>query len=110
MLYDIGVCTHEIVEFAESGRRYQYDVLEMTYVRELEGKHLELLTELKSSQKQRAEQVQREAALLQSALSTTSDISQMISNLRIQHLVVWLTIVSIGVALLSVYVAFRAIP
>ena len=97
-LYDIGACSQEIAAFAESDRLYRHDVLEMVYVSEVRGKKRELLVGLKSSQVQRARQVQREAELLRLTLSTSNDLSQTISNIRIQRLVVWLTLISIGIA------------
>jgi len=108
-LYDIGVCAQEIVEFAESDFSYRYDVLEMSYVRKVRGEKSDLLNDLISSQKMRARQVQREAALLQSTLSTSSDLSQTISNIRIQRLVVLLTFVSIGVALWAAFLTFKTV-
>lgn len=110
ILYDIGACAQEIVEFSESDLRYCYDVLEMTYVSEVRGEKLKLLSHLRSSQGRRARQVQQEATLLQSTLSTSADLSQTISNLRIQHLVILLTIVSIGIALWAVFLTLRAGP
>jgi hypothetical protein len=106
-LYDIGACSQEIIDFAESELEYSYNVLEMTYVREVRGRKPELLNDLRRSQDRRARQVQREAALLQSTLSITNDLSHTITNIRIQRLVVLLTIVSIGIALWSAFLAFR---
>lgn len=105
-LYDIGLCTQEIVEFAESDFRYRYDVLEMSYASEVRGEKPKLLDELRTSQKMRARQIQRDAALLQSTLSISNDLSQTISNMRIQRLVVLLTVVSVGVAL---WAAFKTV-
>lgn len=107
-LYDIGACAHEIMEFAESDARFKRYVLEMVYAREVNGKKPDLLNDLRSSQVARAQQVQREADLLRSTLSTSNDVSQTISNIRIQRLVVWLTLISLGVALWAAYLSFMA--
>jgi len=108
ILYDIGACSQEIAEFAESDHLYRHDVLKMVYVREVRGKKRELLAGLKSSQIQRARQVHREADLLRLALSTSNDLSQIISNIRIQRLLVWLTIVSVGIAFWAAFLALHA--
>ena len=109
-LYDIGVCTQEIVEFTESERAYRFNTLEMSYIREVQGEKLKLLNELRSSQARRAQQVQREATLLQSTLSTSNDLSQMIANLRIQQFMAILTAISVIVALWAAYTAVTTGP
>ncbi len=109
-LYDIAACAQEIEEFVESDPAYRHDVVEMTYVRKVRGERPDLLGGLRSSQGIRAQQVQRESGLLQSTLSTSSDLSQTISSIRVQRLVVLLTVVSIGVALWAVSLAVRAMP
>lgn len=97
-LYDIGVCTQEIVDFTDADREYRHDVIEMTYVRGDEGNKTNLVDALRTSQSKRALQIQREAELLHSALSTSNDLSQTITNIRIQRFLVVLTILSLVVA------------
>lgn len=108
MLYDIGACTKEIVEFSESDLRYRYDVLEMSYIREVRGARPELLKDLIASQSRRAQQIQREAALLSSTLSTSNNLTQTISSIRTQRLVILLTVVSIGIASWAAFLTFSA--
>lgn len=103
-LYDISACAQEIEEFVESDPGYRHDVLEMTY-RNVRGERPDLLGGLRSSQGMRAQQVQRESGLLQSILSTSNDLSQTISNIRIQRLVLLLTPVSIAIALWALFLA-----
>lgn len=109
-LYDITACAQEIEEFVESDSAYRHGVLEMAYAREVRGERPDLLAGLRSSQRMRAQQVRRESGLLQSTLSTSNDLSQTISNIRIQRLVVLLTVVSIAIALWAVSLALRATP
>jgi len=106
-LYDIAVCAQEIEAFAQSDPEYRHDVLEMKYVQNVRGERLDLVKHFRSSQRLRAKQVQRESALLQSTLSTSNELSQTISNIRIQRLVVLLTIVSIGIALWAATLALK---
>ena len=108
MFYDIGACTKEVVEFSKSAPRYRHNVLEMTYVREMRGGgRPELLKNLTTSQGRRAQQIQREAELLSSTLSASNNLTQTISSIRTQRLVILLTIVSIGVASWAAFLTFR---
>ena len=109
-LYDIDACSQEIVEFSQSDSRYRHDVLEMSYVREVRGMKPDLLSDLSASQNRRALQIQREAAILRSALSTSNDLSQTITNILIQRFVLLLTLVSIGIALWAVFLTLRTVP
>lgn len=102
-LYDISACTQEVLEFVDSPLRYGHNTMEMSYVRNSNVGKRYLINHLRSSQTRRAQQVQREASLLQSTLSISSNLSQTISNIRIQRLIVLLTVVSIGIALWAVY-------
>lgn len=107
-LYDICSCTQEIAEFSEIEHRYRFNVLEMSYVRAVPGGVPDLLCGFRESQKKRAQQVERDAAILQTMLSTSSDLSQTISNIRIQRTIVILTIVSICIALSAAYLSVKA--
>jgi hypothetical protein len=109
-LYDIVTSAQEVHELVESDRAYCHDVMEMKYVRSIRGERPDLLKELRSSQRTRARQLQREVALLQSTLSVSAGVSQTISNIRIQRLVVILTFVSIAIALLAAFITLRAKP
>lgn len=105
LLYDIGACTQEIEEFSQSPLDYKFDVIEMTYADRTHGGKQELLNVLRSSNERRARQIRREAILLQTTLSTSNDLSQTISNIRIQRFIVLLAVVSIGIALWGVFYA-----
>jgi len=106
-LYDIGASAQEIFEFADSDHLYSYNVMEMSYLREGSGGKQALLSGLKSAQGRRARQLQRDATLLQSTLANSNNLSQTISNIRIQRLVVFLTLISIGVALWALAVSLQ---
>jgi len=98
-LYDIGACTQELEEFSQSIMNYDHNVMEMSSAENTQGGKYELLKNLRSSQKRRAQQVRREATLLQATLSTSNDLSQTITNIRIQSFMIFLTVISIGIAL-----------
>ena len=84
--------------------------MEMRYVRKIKGEHGDLLQGLRESQRTRARQVAREATLLQSVLKIRSEISQTIGNIRLQRLAVFLTVLSIGIAVLALMLSVRAEP
>ena len=104
-LYDIVASSQEIEKFSESDDAYRWDVIEMTYTQEVHGKRLDLLSNFQTSQALRAKRVQAESDLLQSTLSTSIDLSQTISSIRIQRLVVLLTFVSTGIAVWALFLA-----
>jgi len=110
VLYDIVSAAQEIEEFVESNGAYRHDVLEMTYVHPVSSERIDLLAELRSSQRNRARQVQRESALLQSMLSVSTNVSQTISNIRVQRLVVLLTFISIGIAMWAIILTLKGSP
>ena len=107
-LYDVMTSTQEIAEFVKADRGYGHDVLEMRYVHSKGDKPLELLQELKSSQASRSQLVQQDVTLLQSTLSIVSDITQTISNIRIQRVLVILAVVSIIVAFIAIIIAVQS--
>jgi hypothetical protein len=103
-LYDIVTSAQEIEEFVDSEWAYRYDVVGMQYVHTVRGKRPDLVQNLRSSQGSRARLLQRESTLLQSTLSISSEVTQTICNIRIQRLVVLLTIISIGIALAAMLI------
>lgn len=106
-LYDIAVSANEVRSFAKSDRAYRHDVIEMKYNRLVGNDKPDLLKSLQRSQQNRAAQLIRDSGLLQSQLSVTSDITQTISNIRIQRLIVWLTSASIVIAVVALLVALK---
>jgi hypothetical protein len=102
--FDIEIASREIKAFAES-RWYSHDVIEMKYVEQIRGEHPDLLKELQAFQKERASQVAEESRLLLTTLSTTSNVTQTISNIRIQRLLIGLTVISVGIAIAALLIA-----
>lgn len=106
-LFDAAITAQEIEEFAGDPFSYRYDTLEM-YVKDSNDKPHYLADALRRSQIADARRTLRDANLLQSVLSTTSNISQTISNLRIQQAVIGLTLVSIVIAAWALEVSIKA--
>jgi len=111
-LYDISASAHEIQEFVDDEASYRDNVLEMKSVDSFRGTSIKLVPVslvdvLRHWQRGRAQQILRETTLLQSVLSISSDVSQTISNIRIQVSMVVLTLVSIGLAVFSVMLTIR---
>jgi hypothetical protein len=109
-LYDINTCTQEIVEFVKSDFDYCDDVMNMTYISHKGNGKIDLLSNMRSHQTQRALQVKRDADLLLSTLSTSSNISQTISNIRLQQFVAVLTILSVVIAVIALRVSSPSPP
>lgn len=100
--YDIGIAGQDILEFTESNL-YDFKVLEMNSVGK-EGEEAQgLVTSLRSTQAEDVQRVQREADLLKSMLSVSNDLTQTISNLRLQRSILLLTVISVGIALWSFF-------
>lgn len=98
-LYDIVTSASEIARLVDDDDRYLYDIMEPKRVGSYSGEPADLVNGLRSSQRARAKKVHSEADLLQSVLSVSSDVSQTITNIRIQRVLVCLTIVGVGLAL-----------
>jgi hypothetical protein len=108
-LYDIDIAAHEIRQFTRDPW-YHHEVLQMRPMDARFGGSGNLASALRESQSTRADQVSRESDLLKSVLSVSSNVSQTITNLRIQWLMLILTSVSIGIAIAALYVSVRAMP
>ncbi|WP_183026176.1 hypothetical protein [Variovorax sp. UMC13] len=106
-LYDISASAQEISEFIDADHSYSYNVMEMNYVRNGSSARHELLNGLKAAQSVRARQLQRDAALLQSTLENSNNLTQTISNIRIQRFVVFLTLISIGIASWALFMSLQ---
>ncbi|MFM0265768.1 hypothetical protein [Paraburkholderia sediminicola] len=107
--YDIVTCAHETGEFVQSALDYCGGVLDLANVqRAAHVQNSSLLNEFRANQRSRAQQVIREAGLLQSILSVSNDMSQTITNIRIQTLIVVLTVTSIGIGALSLWATIHS--
>jgi hypothetical protein len=109
-MYDISTSAQELEDFAQEDRSYRYDVLEMEYVGSVRGERPDLLQSLQSSQVNRARQLRRDSTLLQSTLSIISEVTQTISNMRVQRFVLFLTFVSISIALTALIITLSSPP
>ena len=107
-LYDVVTAAQEIAEFVESDTAYCYETLEMQYVRSVHGERPDLLANLRSSQGSRASLLLRESDLLRSTLSVISEVTQTVSNIRIQRLLVSLTFISIGIAVTAIVISLSS--
>jgi hypothetical protein len=103
-LYDVHTVAHEIDEFTQRDSAYRFEVMEMSQSTVENATPRDLLKELQSSQRFCAVQLKREADLLQATMSVAADVSQTISNIRTQRLVLLLTVVSIGIAIWAVVI------
>lgn len=103
-LYDMDLSVHEVIQFASSPW-YSHEVLRMRQISSSSANAPELAEVLRTAQRQRATQIARESELLKSVLSVSSDISQTVTNLRIQGFVLLLTLLSIAIAVASLYVS-----
>jgi hypothetical protein len=104
-LFDIVTASHEVDEFMSSRSAYRHDVLEMKYVRSSESERTNVVDALSNGQRRRAKQVRRDAELLQSILGVTVNASQAIASIRIQRLAIGLTILSIGIAAVVLFIS-----
>lgn len=106
--YDLQLSAAEVSTFVESPRDYDWNVMEMRYARSLGSQKPELLSSLRSAQAERARQVEAEAGLLLDVLTKSNDLTQTISNIRIQRFLTALTLLSIVTAVVAILVAIQA--
>jgi hypothetical protein len=109
-LYDIILAATEIGEFVEDDQSYGSDVITMKSSRLVRGNQIDLMDNLRFSQHTRSQQILRDARLIQTVLSASNEVSQMISNIQIQRFIALLTVVSLGIALLALLVSVQAGP
>lgn len=84
-IYDVRTSAREIRELANSKRRFAHDVLEMEYSRQIRGRTIGLLPAMRRGQTARATQVERDSDLLLSTLASSADLTQAISQIRLQR-------------------------
>jgi hypothetical protein len=106
--YDILAASAEVKALAESRRTYARGVLEMQHVDSNGPSKIDLVDELRSSQTQRGDQLERDSHLLLSTLTMTAEATQVISNVRIQRFLTVLTAISIAIAIVALVVAVNA--
>ena len=102
--YDIVTSAHDADDFAQSDSDFCFDVLNFENVESAKrGQKFYLLNALRSGQRSRAQQLLREANLLQSLLSVSSDLSQTITNIKIQRSIIALTIISVVIGAVTLW-------
>ena len=73
-----------------------------------DGKVMDLVGSLCRDQLGRAEQVERESRLLISTLATSAEVTQTISNIRLQRFLTLVSIVSVAVAVVALIIALHS--
>jgi hypothetical protein len=99
---DVEVAAQEIRRLASSESEFHYDVIEFLEadptLRGLPRAASNLVENLRTSQLTQAEELVEELRVLVGSLSTASNITAAISNVRLQRIVVALAAVSIAIA------------
>lgn len=105
-LYDAIITAQEVEEFAQERLGYSYDTVDWQMVGP-NGTTYSLVEHFAASQTAESRRIVRDANSLQSVLSAISNISQTISNLRIQYLIILLTVVSTLIAAWALYISIK---
>lgn len=104
-VYDMRLAASEIRTFVKDAWAYKHGVMEMQPAGSLSNSRKELLALFRNLQRIRAKQVERESRLLLSTLSVSADVAQATSNIRLQRILVLLTVASVIIALAALTVA-----
>lgn len=107
-MLDVLAVTSEIVTFAADNRWYRHDVIEPVATPESGTARMELVPELQEGQSRRSLQMRDEADRLLKSLSLSAEMTQTISNIRVQRLLVALTLASVTAAVIAVMVTLGA--
>jgi hypothetical protein len=105
-LLDLQSTASEVLVLTGSKRDFHNWVIEPQQPTKEGEPKLELLPLMRDRQQKLAAQLQLDAAAVQSTLSTMNDFSLAMSSMRLQRLVIVLTVVSIGLASLSAFLAY----
>ncbi|MEN6082667.1 hypothetical protein [Chromobacterium piscinae] len=108
-LYDMELSAYEINKFANSSW-YAHGMPNMRQMESPLNSKIELIKSLRQNKIDQAQKIQKESELIKSVLSMSNDISQTITNLKIQRFMVILTFISIGVSIAALYVSVHAQP
>ena len=74
-LFDISMCAQEVERFSKNEQHYCYNVLEMQHALSTDARTIDLLSNLRSGQEARCQQLQDEQNLVRTTLATSSDIT-----------------------------------
>lgn len=116
--YDILTAVDEIESIAGDRPKFAYGVVEPTRMRNRkptmgEGEsepndRVDLVDLMREAQLSGASRVRQDVERLMAALAASADLTQAISNIRTQRVVLAMTIMSIAVACIAVYVAVKS--
>jgi hypothetical protein len=109
-LFDVEASVDEVLSFVRTKRLYERETMDMESAFAVKGERFKLLEELRSGQARRGRQVRRESELLKGTLALSSDLSETITNIRVQRLLVLLTLVSVGIAVWALVIALSRTP
>lgn len=102
--YDIVTSAHEADDFVASNSDYYLNTLNLENIESAKRGHkIYLFNALRLRQREQSQRLLRETELLQSLLSVSSDLSQTITNINIQRLIVILTITSIAIGVMTLW-------
>lgn len=104
-LLDIRSSVSDIKRFAKSRDNYAYNTVEPRYVRSVRGEHPRLVEEMRTGQARFSAQLEEDVAHLLASMSTSADLTQTISNIRVQRITLLLTVISVALALIAIVVA-----
>jgi len=104
-MYDVTIVAQDLGLLLNNSHRYKHNVIEPKRSYSKGSNEVDLLDELNSAQKSLSDQLLREANHLQTVLSATGNISQTISNLRVGRSILFLTVISICIALIAIAIS-----
>lgn len=107
-LFDIDMAAQEIRELINTNG-YILQVPHFEEAREVRNP-VDLLQNMKTYQKRSSNLIARESDLLQSTLKIITDLTQNVSNIRLQRFIVCLTLISIVIAIIAIRIAVTHAP
>lgn len=107
-LLDLQVATADIEALAGSDSWYRYDVIEPVDADERGRPRPDLVPSMQEFQLHRSQRLQEDVQRLLTSLSLSAEMTQTISNIRVQRLLVLLTIASVLAALAAVAVTLAS--
>lgn len=107
-LLDLQAATADIEALARSDRWYRYDVIEPVGADDHGRSRPDLVPSMQEFQLHRSQRLQEDVQRLLTSLSLSAEMTQTISNIRVQRLLVLLTVASVLAALAAVAVTLLA--
>lgn len=97
-IYDIGVCSEEIIDFTKRPKYYSFYSTDMEYTGVIGPSDRNLLNDLRIHQRKTAKNIVQQNQLLKSLILASSNLSLSISNARMQIWIILLTLVSLFIS------------